>query len=296
MNSTPDIESLPIVRGASDLHDLLPVVEPCDVLLLAGDLVPLDLQNNIELSERWLTDVFVRWLDEVPATEVVGIAGNHDFALERLADRGAHRSLLGARWTYLRDAGVTLECGLKIWGTPWSPGSSEWAFSSDEQTLADAFEGIPDHVDVLLSHTPPYGKGDRAPCRADPLVGQLKYWRHIGSKALRSAIHRASPRLVVYGHVHADGGWRIEVDQTRYSNVSVLDEDYRLVRTRASRCLRHRLHVEMPQCTWFVGVDVVPLSYQHLSHSRRTPGKSDHGSPSGVLATSHATRPLSQLI
>jgi Icc-related predicted phosphoesterase len=61
---------------------------------------------------------------------------------------------------------------------------------------------------------------------------------HIGSRALQSAIHRTTPGLVVYGHVHADGSWRIDTDTTRYANVSVLDEQYRLVRATSEPLLR----------------------------------------------------------
>ncbi len=208
MTPTRHHANLPVVRGASDLHGHLPLVEPCDVLLLAGDLVPLEVQEDDQRSKRWLSDVFAKWLDEVPAAEVVGIAGNHDFALERLVGRGAHPWLFHARWTYLRDAGVTLDCGLTVWGTPWSPGSADWAFSSDEDRLAEAFEAIPVGVDVLLPHTPPYGKGDRAPSAPDPLAGRVTDYVHIGSRGLQNAIHRTTPGLVVYGHVHADGGRR----------------------------------------------------------------------------------------
>ncbi|HEX3804322.1 MAG TPA: hypothetical protein VHV75_15915 [Solirubrobacteraceae bacterium] len=104
MTLTPPDSSPPVVRGASDLHGQLPAVEPCDVLFLAGDLVPLEVQEDDQRSKRWLSEVFARWLDEVPAAEVVGIAGNHDFALERLVGHGAHPWLFDAKCTYLRHA------------------------------------------------------------------------------------------------------------------------------------------------------------------------------------------------
>ena len=223
-----------VVRGASDLHGFLPVVEPCDVLLLAGDLVPLDIQEDLELSWRWFSDVFAKWLDEVPAGEVVGIAGNHDFLLDRMRRRigpGAHKRLFDANWTYLQDAGTTLACGLTVWGTPWSPGTADWVFMGHDHELNELFDQIPKGLDVLLTHTPPYGKGDRAPREPDPLTGRLNAYEHIGSTTLQHAIHRAKPRLVVYGHVHADGGWRLETHDAGYANVSVLDENYYLVRT-----------------------------------------------------------------
>jgi hypothetical protein len=222
-----------VVRGASDLHGFLPAVEPCDVLLLAGDLVPLEIQEDMELSWRWFSDVFARWLEKVPAGEVVAIGGNHDFLLDRLHRRlgaGVHAALFDAGWIYLQDAGTTLGCGLKVWGTPWSPGMADWAFMGHDHELAEFFDRIPTGLDVLLTHTPPYGKGDRAPREINPLAGWLNAHEHIGSRTLQSAIHRAKPRLVVYGHVHADGGWRLDTPDTRYANVSVLDEDYYLVR------------------------------------------------------------------
>lgn len=223
-----------VVRGASDLHGFLPTVEPCDVLLLAGDLVPLDVQEDMELSHRWFSDVFATWLEEIPAGEVVGIGGNHDYLLHTLwrgIGPGAHEGLFGADWIYLQDVGTTLACGLTVWGTPWSPGTGDWAFMGHDHELDLFFNAIPPGLDVLLTHTPPYGKGDRAPREPNPLAGWLKAHEHIGSKTLQAAIHRAKPRLVVYGHVHADGGWRLDTPDTRYANVSVLDENYYLVRS-----------------------------------------------------------------
>lgn len=233
MNPAREDSTELVVRGASDLHGFLPTVEPCDVLLLAGDLVPLDIQEDGELTYRWFTDVFASWLDEVPAGEVIGIAGNHDFALETMYRRvgpGAHEGMFDANWTFLQDAGMTLACGLKVWGTPWSPGTGDWAFMGHDHELDYFFDAIPSDLDVLLTHTPPFGKGDRAPRKINPLAGWLKAHEHIGSRTLQSAIHRTNPRLVVYGHVHADGGWRLDTPDTRYANVSLLDEDYYLVR------------------------------------------------------------------
>ena len=222
-----------VVRGASDLHGFLPMVEPCDVLLLAGDLVPLDVQEDMELSTRWFSDVFANWVEEVPAGEVVAIGGNHDFLLHKLGRRigpGVHEGLFDADWTYLQDAGTTLACGLTVWGTPWAPGTADWAFMGHDHELTEFFDQIPSGLDVLLTHTPPYGKGDRAPREPDPLAGRLNAYAHIGSATLQHAIHRAKPRLVVYGHVHGDGGWRLETPDARYANVSLLDEDHYLVR------------------------------------------------------------------
>ena len=93
-------------------------------------------QEDTGLSWRWFSDVFAKWVEEVPAGEVVAIGGNHDFLLEqRRIGPGVHRGLFDANWTYLQDAGTTLACGLTVWGTPWSPGTADWAFMGHDHEL-----------------------------------------------------------------------------------------------------------------------------------------------------------------
>src|SRR5918994_5201919 len=103
------------IAAVADLHGHLPAVPPCDVLLVAGDLRPRDAQSP-DAEEAWLTGPFRAWLDEVPATETVGIAGNHDFLFERAPER-VPKDL---RWTYLQD-GSCVAGGLTLWGSPWTP-------------------------------------------------------------------------------------------------------------------------------------------------------------------------------
>lgn len=226
-----------VVRGASDLHGFLPAVDPCDVLLLAGDLVPLNEAEDTGLAWRWFSDVFAKWIDKIPAGEVVAIGGDHDRMLYHRVSPGAHHGLFDADWIYLRDAGVQLACGLTVWGTPWSPGTCDWAFSGDDHELDMFFNAIPGGLDVLLTHTPPYGKGDRALRAPKPVDGEAESYENIGSRTLQDAIDRTKPRLVVYGRAHADGGWRSENNGTRYANVSLLDDDYYLTRAPSESLL-----------------------------------------------------------
>ena len=60
--------------------------------------------------------------------------------------------------TVLYDESITLECGLKIYGSPYSPEFCNWAFSlKSTQDKIDCWSKIPDDTDILITHTPPHG-------------------------------------------------------------------------------------------------------------------------------------------
>jgi Icc-related predicted phosphoesterase len=191
----------------ADLHGFLPVVPPCDVLLVAGDICPVD-DERPETQARWLRSTFARWLAEVPATAVVAVAGNHDFVGE--SEPGVLRDL---DWHYLQDESVEID-GMCFHGSPWTSRFQEWAFMLSEEELAERWSLIPDSVDVLCVHSPPLGYGD---------------WisgHSIGSPSLLAAIDERAPRLCAFGHVHQGHGlW--QRSRTTLVNAALCDTDYR---------------------------------------------------------------------
>ena len=110
---------------------------PCDLLLLGGDLCPVS-NHDVAFQAEWLDTTFRRWLEAVPARQVVGVAGNHDFVFERFPIS----SRATCRWTYLQDSGLTWE-GLHLWGTPWQPWFFDWAFNLYEPDLVAKWAMIP---------------------------------------------------------------------------------------------------------------------------------------------------------
>jgi Icc-related predicted phosphoesterase len=202
------------VTAISDLHGHLVPIPPCDLLLIAGDICPVR-DHSLQTQITFLDGPFRKWLDEIPARHIVGIAGNHDFLFE-LDPESVPRDL---RWTYLLDSAVEVD-GLSVYGTPWQPRFFDWAFNLDEPELAKKWELIPAGTDILLCHSPPRGFGDRT-IRGDAA----------GSPSLLEAIRRVRPKLVVFGHIHEGRGqWSLDVDGTRVrlANASLVDENYRL--------------------------------------------------------------------
>lgn len=194
------------VVAIADLHGDLPADLPAgDVLVVAGDVCELS-DHSVEAQALWLEQSFYPWLDSLPHDEVVWIAGNHDFVCERPDWQP------GGRGHYLRDSGVEL-AGLNFYGIPWVPRLKMWAFYAPDEELAERCEDIP-AVDVLVSHGPPLGLGDR-----------LANGRPAGSGALRRRIEATEPRLCVFGHIHEDPGcWQL--GPTTLANVAHVDERY----------------------------------------------------------------------
>ncbi|AMV36491.1 metallophosphoesterase [Planctomyces sp. SH-PL62] len=193
---------------AADLHGHLPKIPECDLLLLGGDLTPGWARDPLD-GRDWLDTEFRAWLEALPArTQVVGVAGNHDFVFQE--DAATFDAPL--RWTYLQDSGTTCG-GLSIWGTPWQPTFFDWAFNLEEEELAEKWALIPEGIDVLLLHGPPYGHGDPTP--RGP----------VGSPSLLRRIEAVRPRLAVAGHLHSGYGIH-PIGPTTLASCSLLDEEY----------------------------------------------------------------------
>lgn len=212
------------VIATSDLHGTLPEIDPCDVLILGGDICPDYLGPTNEQSQRhWLDTKFRAWLNEVPAEAVVGIAGNHDYVFE-------HSFLIPdeLRWFYLLDSEVEIG-GLHIYGTPWVPNLPRWAFYGSGPALEARAELIPEGLDFLVSHGPPYGLGDFVPGGTEAQAS--KYGNtsgmHVGDPFLYDAIVRAKPRIVITGHIHEGyGHYEIKGSEGGVYNAALNDAFY----------------------------------------------------------------------
>lgn len=170
----------------SDTHGQVPAlpVPDGDVLVHAGDLTKQGSLAEISAAHAWLASL--------PHAHKVVIAGNHDFGFEQ--EGGVARSLLSAV-TYLQDEGAEI-LGLRFWGSPWQPRFFDWAFNRDRgEPLRRIWDRIPADTDVLITHGPPRGHGDRTARGED-----------VGCADLLDALRRVRPQVHVFGHIHEGHG------------------------------------------------------------------------------------------
>ncbi|MGK2878858.1 MAG: metallophosphoesterase family protein [Solirubrobacterales bacterium] len=197
-----------LIRCYSDLHGLLPQVEPCDVLLIAGDVCPLDGERDFALMRDWIEGEFTEWLGAVPANRIVMTPGNHDFAIEQ------QREWPDLPAELLIDESTTIG-ELTLYASPWVPTLKEWAFYGDDEKLEAVASAIPDGTDIWLEHGPPYGFLDRL----------WRDGRHVGNSHTLKAMAQDAPQVFVCGHIHEAFGVA-EHNGALIANVSFVDEFY----------------------------------------------------------------------
>ena len=168
-----------------------------DVLIHAGDMCR---GGSLEELRGVAT-----WLAAQPHRHKIVVAGNHDWSFVR--EPAASRALLGDAH-YLEDSEVTIE-GVRFYGSPWQPAFNNWAFNLPRgEKLAAKWKRIPTGLDVLITHGPPAGIGDRS-----------SYEGRSGCADLRARVDEVAPRLHLFGHIHEDGGaW--EQGRTVFANVT----------------------------------------------------------------------------
>ena len=217
------------ICGISDMHGQYDFeIEPCDIVLICGDIVPLKIQKNDIQSEEWLKTFFIPWCTDLPCEKVIFIAGNHDFVFMEHPERV--RDLLKDQ-----DKVIYLECetyeyqGKVIYGTPLCKKFYNWAFMS--LSLKDQQERYKRHleaigkIDIIMSHDCPYGI-------ADVLLQKDCWWangEHIGNKALRWFVDEAKPEWCIQGHLHSTSHEITKHNDTSVVCVSLLNEDYSMV-------------------------------------------------------------------
>ena len=139
----------------------------------------------------------------------------------------------------------TIKKTVKIWGSPWTKTFKRMnpkykAFTSDHDeeyeectkhgrmflkrdSLEYKWNLIPDDIDILVTHSPPYGILDET---YDPVA---RLFKQCGSKSLLKRVCEIKPKLHVFGHIHEGYGEVLAEWQhpnTKFINASYVNEHY----------------------------------------------------------------------
>ncbi|MDX1418320.1 MAG: metallophosphatase domain-containing protein [Rubricoccaceae bacterium] len=204
-----------------------------DVLVFAGDACTRGT------AEEWAQ--FCGWLALLPHAHKVVVAGNHDWPVQPsrpawgVQARYGPASVAAARERVLAAGAVLVEdaevvvAGLRVWGSPWVPSFNGWAFNLPRggAALASVWGAMPPGLDVLVTHTPSFGRLDRT-----------EDGRRVGCERLAerlAALDASStgPRVHVHGDIHESGGVQGPPAGARGRltvNAAVVDVAYRVVR------------------------------------------------------------------
>lgn len=201
-----------IIDCISDLHGHYPQLEGGDLLIVAGDLTAKDSFKEYQEFGDWIAQQNEKYKYSVV------IAGNHDNRLykhTKINDWVANYGICyledsGTEFVYWEDEYQSIpgmlsveikkpiRKSVKIWGSPWTKtfegmNPHAKAFTVDtEEKLAEKWALIPDDIDILITHSPPWGILDKTSDGRN--VGSISLHKH-GSQRIR-------PILSIFGHIH----------------------------------------------------------------------------------------------
>lgn len=218
------------IAAVSDLHGYLPeITTEIDIFIIAGDISPLEIQFNKPKMKTWLETEFAYWIKELPVDKVYMIAGNHDAYFEDINQMqlAEFKTQCDFKLIYLENNYIVHRHEgqeYKIFGTPYCHIFGNWPFMVSEETLINKFKEIPDNVDIIISHDPPFSYGDVDVSLGIPQHRNQRTFFHLGNKPLSERLTEINYKLLVCGHIHS--GDHTFNEQWKVVNVSYLNEVY----------------------------------------------------------------------
>lgn len=164
-----------------------------DILIHCGDFTHRSDWLGLEKGEVPPTiKNFDGFMASLPHKHKVVIAGNHECGLVHLSQDQIQALLPSSR--YIFDQQIEIE-GLTIYGTPWTD-TAMMGFSEHRAERRKAlWAKIPENLDILVSHAPPHGFGDRN-----------NFGKNVGCPLLLARVLEVPPTVHLFGHIHEASG------------------------------------------------------------------------------------------
>ena len=163
-------------------HRELQVPENVDIVICGGDAV----EDNLVGDEY---DDFIEWYASLPCKWKIFVPGNHELSFELGQADGIIQRMTEKGITVLEDA--IEDCyGVII------------ASISGNDSISD--KDIPDDIDIVVTHNPPFGILDE----------------NMGSVNILDFIMKAKPKYHLFGHIHSTSGQNVQFGETKCINIA----------------------------------------------------------------------------
>lgn len=160
-----------------------------NILFHHGDATSIGNDKQIERFSKFMENQLNNF------DHIIFVPGNHDRMFEE--DEKKAREMMGSnsRLHVLINQSVTL-FDLKIYGSPFSLEYNNWAFMKKGEEIFKEWAKIPNDVEVLITHSPPYGILDHE--------GGIP----LGCNNLMYRIETDFKNLILhgFGHIHGSNG------------------------------------------------------------------------------------------
>jgi predicted phosphodiesterase len=190
-----------------------------DLLLHAGDISSMGYRHEITQ--------FLEWYSRLHQYDTkVFVAGNHDWGFQDIPKEVQEILSEYPNVAYLQDDMHLLgedyddyEQRVKVWGSPWQPEFNGWAFNLPRNSaqIWEKWLLIPENTDILVTHSPAYGKLDTTEWNRSMLLG---------CEMLAQRIAQVKPKIHVCGHIHSGYGYHFD-GTTHFFNAAILGESYK---------------------------------------------------------------------
>lgn len=219
------------VCAISDLHGyLIEKINPCDLIVIAGDILPLAYQRDVSETEFWMANKFTNWVKNLPCTVCIGVLGNHDIALQKepkIIDRLYKDTKYKIEFLDNQESDLVFDDQVvKVWGSPWCKIFGGWAYMAHDEILQEYYSTMPVNCDIAITHDAP-AAGDIGIITEGPQQGV-----NAGNKVLAKIIKDRRPRVAISGHIHSSNH-QLEkkkgYNDTLFATVSLLNESYQPV-------------------------------------------------------------------
>jgi len=216
------------ICAISDLHGHLPInVVPCDIVLIVGDILPLEVQSDVLRAEMWTMSNLSNWIQNLPCTHCIGVLGNHDVAYSRkseILDRLYKATKNKVELLENTETNVIFEDRtIKIWGSPWCKIFGNWAYMASDEKLQEYYSTMPKFCDIVITHDAP-AAGDLG-----TITEGFQKGVKAGNKVLAKIIKEKQPQIALSGHIHSSNH-KLEKKKgfgnTLFATVSLVNENY----------------------------------------------------------------------